>query len=89
MVCSPSSPVILTHDDEQARVAREVISELTAEQVFPAQIVTEVVPLTTFYPGEAYHQNYYRTHELQPYCSFVIAPKLSKFRKKFASRMRA
>jgi len=76
--------VIFTHDEEQAREARALIDEFTAEQVFPAPIVTEVRPLTDFYPAEAYHQDYYRQHTRQPYCAFVIAPKLAKFRKRFA-----
>jgi len=79
--------IILTHNDEQKRVAEEVIAELSAEKVFDDAIVTEVVPLETFYPGEAYHQNYYRQHRMQPYCTFVISPKLSKFRKKFAEKL--
>lgn len=76
--------VIFTHDDEQARDAAAIIAELTSEQVFPAPIVTEVAPLPMFYPGEAYHQNYFRQHGSQPYCAFVIAPKLAKFRQHFA-----
>jgi peptide-methionine (S)-S-oxide reductase len=75
--------VIFTHDDEQEREARAVIDELTAERVFPAPIVTEIRPLPVFYPAEAYHQDYYRQHTRQPYCAFVIAPKLAKFRKHF------
>jgi len=78
--------VIYTHDDEQAREARALVAELTGERVFPSPIVTEVAPLPVFYPGEAYHQNYYRQHSRQPYCAFVIAPKLTKYRKHFAPR---
>ena len=78
--------IILTHDAEQERVARELIDELTAEKVFDEPIVTEIVPLTEFYEGETYHQDYYRQHKSQPYCAFVISPKLSKFRKHFASK---
>lgn len=76
--------VIFTHDDEQAREARAIIDELATEQVFPSPIVTEVRPLPVFYPAEAYHQDYFRQHARQPYCAFVIAPKLAKFRKRFA-----
>jgi peptide-methionine (S)-S-oxide reductase len=81
--------VILYHDDEQRRVAEEIIAELTAEHAFEAPIVTEVKPLTRFYPGEAYHQNYFAQNSTQPYCAYVISPKLAKFRKKFAERLRA
>lgn len=78
--------VIFTHDEEQARDARAIIDELSAEHVFPAPIVTEVAPLPVFYPAEAYHQDYYRQHTRQPYCAFVIAPKLAKYRKHFTKR---
>lgn len=75
--------VIFTHDDAQEREARTIIDELSAEQVFPTPIVTQVVPVPQFYPAEAYHQDYYRQHTRQPYCAFVIAPKLAKFRRHF------
>lgn len=78
--------VIFTHDDEQEGVAGALIKELADERVFDAPIVTGVEPLPVFYPAEAYHQNYYRQHTAQPYCAFVISPKLAKFRKHFAPR---
>lgn len=78
--------VIFTHDAEQERIAREIIAELEAEKVFDDPIVTQVAPLPVFYPGEAYHQNYYRQNRTQPYCAFVVAPKLTKFRKHFSAR---
>lgn len=80
---------IFTHDDSQRAVADEIIKELTAEHAYPDPIVTEVVPLGEFYPAEKYHQNYYRQNTTQPYCSYVISPKIAKFRKKFASRLRS
>ena len=79
---------IFTHGEEQTREAQSIIAELNAEKVFDAPIVTEVAPLDIFYPGESYHQNYYRQHSVQPYCAFVISPKLSKFRKRFGSKAR-
>jgi peptide-methionine (S)-S-oxide reductase len=81
--------IILTHNEEQERAAEEVIAEFTADKVFDAPIVTEVVPLRQFYPAESYHQNYYRQHRTQPYCAFTISPKLAKFRKKFAEKAKA
>lgn len=81
--------VIFTHDEEQEREARAIIAELSEEKVFGDPIVTEVQPLPVFYPAESYHQNYYRQHQRQPYCSFVISPKLAKFRKHFAPRVKA
>lgn len=75
--------VIYTHDDEQRRAADAVIAELTAEQVFPNPIVTEVAPLTRFYPAEGYHQGFYRSNPMQGYCMAVVSPKVAKFRKQF------
>jgi peptide-methionine (S)-S-oxide reductase len=81
--------VIFYHDDEQRREAEKIIAELTAEHAFEAPIVTQVKPLTRFYAAEEYHQNYYVQNTMQPYCAYVISPKLAKFRKKFAERLRA
>jgi peptide-methionine (S)-S-oxide reductase len=81
--------VIFYHDEEQNRVAGEVIAELTNEQLFDAPIVTEVVAAPKFYPAEEYHQNYFARNPTQPYCAFVVSPKVAKFRKKFAQRLRA
>jgi peptide-methionine (S)-S-oxide reductase len=78
--------VIFAMDAGQLETARAVVAELEAERVFEAPIVTEVLPAPEFYPAEDYHQNYYRLHGSQPYCAFVISPKLSKFRKKFAEK---
>ena len=78
--------VIFTHDEAQLVVATGIIAELAADSTFDAPIVTEVKPLPVFYPAEVYHQNYYRQHSAQPYCAFVISPKLTKFRKKFAKK---
>ena len=80
--------VIFTHSDEQARVARELVGQLTAERVFDRPIVTEIAPLPDYYPAEAYHQRYFEQHPGQGYCAFVVAPKLAKFRKQFADRLR-
>ena len=73
---------------EQERVVREVIVSLTEQRVFPAPIVTEVAPLTTFVAAEDYHQGYYRQNPEQPYCRAMIAPKVAKLRAKFAARLR-
>ena len=76
--------VIFTHSPEQDRTAHEVIAQLRAEAVFAAPIVTEIAPLPEFFPAEEYHQDYYRNNPLQPYCAFVTAPKVAKFRETFA-----
>ena len=73
---------------EQERIARELIAELDAQQVFPAPIVTEVTALGAFHAAEDYHQGYYRQNPDQPYCRAMIAPKVAKLRAKFAARLR-
>jgi peptide-methionine (S)-S-oxide reductase len=72
-------------DDEQRQAAEAIIKELTDEKAFQNPIVTEVRPLDKFYPAENYHRDYYNNNTNQPYCQFVIAPKLKKFKEKFAS----
>jgi peptide-methionine (S)-S-oxide reductase len=79
---------IFYHSEEQQRVAREMIGELEREDAFSRRIVTEVRPAETFYVAEDYHQDYFRNNTQQPYCAFVVSPKLSKAREKFASKMR-
>ena len=79
---------IYFHSDAQKTVAAEMIAELTAQKVFRDPIVTEVVPAQTFYIAEDYHQEYFAHNSAQPYCQFVVAPKLAKFRQKFAARVK-
>jgi len=81
--------VIFYSDEEQQRIAEDVIAEMTAAKVFPEPIVTAVEPAAQFYPAEGYHQNYYNENSRQPYCMFVISPKLAKLEKKFAEKLRA
>lgn len=80
---------IFFHSEEQKRVAQEFINQLTIDEVFPDPIVTEVTPAADFFVAEQYHQNYFRSHSEQPYCSYVVAPKVMKFRKTFAARRKA
>jgi peptide-methionine (S)-S-oxide reductase len=75
-------------DDEQKRVAEEVIAELTAAQIWPNPIVTEVTPFDAFYLAEDYHQEYFAKNPFQPYCMAVVAPKVTKFRKQFVERLK-
>ena len=80
---------IFTHSPEQERVARAVIRRLGDEKLFPAPIVTEVTPATDFHVAEDYHQEYFeRVGSRNPYCSYVIEPKVSKFRKHFVERLK-
>ena len=78
--------VIFYHSAEQNRVADEMTAKLNAE-VFDGKIVTEISPLVEFFPAEDYHQNYFNANPAQPYCQFVVSPKVAKFRKQFAARL--
>jgi peptide-methionine (S)-S-oxide reductase len=71
--------IILYRNDKQKLFAEK--SKLEAQQNFHHPIVTEIVPLTKFYPAEAYHQEYYESNSSQPYCQVVITPKLKKLEK--------
>jgi peptide-methionine (S)-S-oxide reductase len=80
---------IFYQSPEQERVAREVIARLEATHVWDDPIVTEVVPLTAFYPAESYHRDYYNRNQNQPYCRAVIAPKVAKLRKHYLEKLKA
>ena len=69
--------------------AKETIRELTAEGIWDNPIVTEVAPAGTFWVAEPYHQEYFERNPYQPYCLAVVAPKVRKFRSKFASRRKS
>jgi peptide-methionine (S)-S-oxide reductase len=79
---------IFTHDASQDTAAREKIAELTKEKTWDDPIVTTIEPLTTFYPAEDYHAAYFERNGGQPYCQFVVAPKVAKARKRFADRLK-
>ncbi|MGA7161662.1 MAG: peptide-methionine (S)-S-oxide reductase MsrA [Bacteroidota bacterium] len=74
---------IFYHNDEQKKLAEHYKRELDSAGAFDAPIVTEIVPFTNFYKAENYHQNYFNEHGAQPYCLFVIRPKVEKFKKAF------
>jgi len=74
--------------EEQKQAAETMIKRLTDEHVFDAPIVTEVTPASEFYKAEDYHQNYFNDNPDQPYCSFVIQPKLNKFAKEFTEKIK-
>jgi peptide-methionine (S)-S-oxide reductase len=79
--------VIFYHDDQQRAAAEQIIAELN-EEAGSRPIVTELRPATTFYVAEDYHQEYFQNNPQQPYCAFVVSPKVKKFREKFAARVR-
>jgi peptide-methionine (S)-S-oxide reductase len=79
---------IFYHSAEQKREAESAIREIDAEGIWSKPIVTEVRPAEAFYRAEDYHQEYFRNNPNQPYCAYIVAPKVKKFREKFAARMR-
>jgi len=78
--------VIFYHTKEQERVAREVIKEVS--KIWNAPIVTELAPFKVFYQAEEYHQEYFKRNPEQMYCSVVISPKLSRFRKRYFTKLK-
>lgn len=79
---------IFYHNDEQKKLAEKVKNELNAAGAFSDPIVTEITPFKKFYKAEDYHQNYFNDNGKQPYCSFVIKPKLEKFKKVFKEKLK-
>ena len=72
---------IYHHDEEQRRIAEEVIADFTERRIWRSPIVTELQPLGVFYDAEDYHQQYYRNNPGAGYCQVIIAPKVAKLRK--------
>ena len=79
---------VFYHSEAQKQAAEDVIREIDAAAIYPNPIVTEVVPFEKFWPAEDYHQEYFVNNPNQPYCSAVIAPKVAKFRKMYAERLK-
>lgn len=79
---------IFYHSPEQKRIAEEVIASFTKEQVYVSPIVTELVPATTWYEAEPYHQEYFAKNPFQGYCTAVVGPKVMKFRKLFSAKLK-
>ncbi|NJD22940.1 MAG: peptide-methionine (S)-S-oxide reductase MsrA [Melioribacter sp.] len=80
--------VIFYHNDEQKQLAEKYKNELESAQIWSDPIVTEISQLKNFYKAEDYHQNYYNQNGNKPYCSFVITPKIEKFKKVFAEKLK-
>jgi peptide-methionine (S)-S-oxide reductase len=79
---------IFYHAEEQKAIAEQVIAEIEAAKIWPNPIVTEITALDTFYPAEDYHQEYFQRNPNQGYCQVVIAPKVAKFRQKYAQQLK-
>ena len=80
--------IILYHSEAQKRTAEEVIAEIAASRIWHDKLVTELVPLEKFWPAEAEHQDYFARSPYSGYCRAVVAPKVQKFRKAFAERLK-
>lgn len=79
---------IFYHDEEQKKIAEEVIKELNAQKIWDNPLVTEVTKFDKFYLAEDYHQEYFANNPYQPYCQVVVAPKVAKFRKHFIEMLK-
>lgn len=79
---------IFYHSPEQKATSAQVIDEINAAKIWPASIVTEVMPFQAFYPAEDYHQEYFARNPTQGYCTVVVAPKVAKFRKEYLGRLK-
>ncbi len=80
--------IILYRSDEQKQTAQSMVREMEQRKIWDKRIVTEIVPFDVFDKAEEYHQDYFTKNPGQAYCRLVVAPKISKFRKRFASKLR-
>jgi len=79
---------IFYHNEQQKQLSEAYKAKLNSEKAFDKPIVTEISPAGVFYKAEDYHQNYFNENGNAPYCSFVIVPKLEKFRKVFKDKLK-
>jgi peptide-methionine (S)-S-oxide reductase len=75
-------------NEHQKEIAEKMKSELNKARIFDAPIVTEITAFTNFYPAENYHQDYFNQNGMQPYCQFVVRPKVDKLKKYFADKLK-
>lgn len=80
---------IFYHDAEQKKEAEQIIDEMELEEIWSNPVVTEITKLNNYYQAEDYHQDYFRNNPQNQYCTMVVAPKLAKFKKKFASLLKS
>jgi peptide-methionine (S)-S-oxide reductase len=80
--------VVFYHDDQQKEVAETIKAELTKAKIWNDSIVTEISPISMFYTAENYHQDYLASHGSEPYCQFVVTPKVKKFKEIFADKLK-
>ncbi|MBN1158450.1 MAG: peptide-methionine (S)-S-oxide reductase MsrA [Bacteroidales bacterium] len=80
--------VVFYHDEEQHKISTELKEKLNKTGIWEDPVVTEIVPYDTFYRAEPYHQDYYIQNMSQPYCTFVITPKIDKFHNLFRDKLK-
>ncbi len=80
--------IILYSNIKQKEAAESLMNEISSETIFSKPIVTELKELGAFYSAEDYHRDYFESNPFEPYCQFVISPKLQKFRKKFKENLK-
>lgn len=79
---------IFFHNAEQEKLANEIIDEINRDEIWPVPVVTEVTPISEFYIGEDYHQDYFTNNPENQYCQAVVSPKLAKFKKTFIDKLK-
>lgn len=79
--------VVFYHDEDQKTLAEAYKQKLNESEIWPDPIVTEISPSELFYPADTDHDDYYNQNSNQPYCAFVVAPKVEKFKKVFAEKL--
>ncbi|SEF48906.1 peptide-methionine (S)-S-oxide reductase MsrA [Algoriphagus boritolerans] len=79
---------IFYNDESQKEIASKLKADLNAKKVFEKPIVTEITAFTNFYPAENYHQDYYNQNGMQPYCQFVVRPKVDKLKQYFVEKLK-
>ncbi|WP_416307334.1 peptide-methionine (S)-S-oxide reductase MsrA [Neptunicella sp. SCSIO 80796] len=80
---------IFYHNDVQKQQAEEILAEISEQQIWPEPVVTEVVAINNYSQAEDYHQDYFSNNPQNHYCNMVVAPKLAKFKQKFASKLKS
>lgn len=80
---------IFYHDAEQKKIAEQIIDEIELEEIWSTPVVTEITALNNYFQAEDYHQDYFKNNPQNQYCTMVVAPKLAKFKKKFAELLKS
>jgi peptide-methionine (S)-S-oxide reductase len=79
---------VFYHDENQKKIAEDSKKDLSQKGIYKDPIVTEITPFTNFYVAENYHKNYYQNHSSEPYCSFVINPKIDKLFEQYRNQIK-